>query len=83
MDHCLYYQAHLNKKDCWFFVATLRSFEHLAFDRTLNKEESLFEIFVSPQFQKLFENLMEYFKSEGVVLDFKKMENRLLAIEQL
>ena len=83
MGYCLYYQAHLNKKDCWLFVAILRSFEHLAFDRTLDKESSLFEIFVPPQFQRFFENLMRYFQSEGVVLDFKKMENRLLSIEQL
>jgi len=78
MDSCLYYQAHINKKDCWFFVAIFRSFEHLAFDRTLDKTSSLFEIFVSPSQQKLFEAIMAGFKKEGVVLDFKKLPNRLL-----
>jgi len=83
VDHCLYYQAHIQKKDCWFFVATLRSFEHLAFDRTLDKDESLFEIFVCPQLQQFFEKLMNYFQQQGVVLDFVKMENRLLTADQL
>lgn len=78
MDSCLYYQAHLEKKDCWFFVAVLRSFEHLSFDRTLDKKTSLFEIFVTPSQQQLFEEIMAAFEKYGVVLDFKKLPNRLL-----
>ena len=78
VDSCLYYQAHINKKDCWFFVAIFRSFEHLAFDRTLDKKSSLFEIFVSPSQQKLFETIMIRFQEVGVVLDFEKLPNRLL-----
>jgi len=79
MNSCLYYQAHINKKDCWFFVAIFRSFEHLAFDRTLDKNSSLFEIFVSPSQQALFESIMTDFKNAGVVLDFQKLPNRLLS----
>jgi len=78
VNNCLYYQAHINRKDCWFFVAVFRSFEHLAFDRTLDKESSLFEIFVAPNQEKLFEEIMTGFQDVGVVLDFKKLPNRLL-----
>ncbi|MCK5632388.1 hypothetical protein KAH94_01445 [bacterium] len=78
MDICLYYQAHLEKKDCWFFVAILRSFEHLAFDRTLDKKTSLFEIFVIPSEKLFFEKLMKRFQEIGIVLDFQELPNRLL-----
>ena len=78
MSNSLYYQAHINKKDCWFFVAVFRSFEHLAFDRTLDKHSSLFEIFVTPSQQKLFEEIMVGFQNIGVVLDFEQLPNRLL-----
>jgi len=78
MNACLYYQAHINKKDCWFFVAVFRSFEHLAFDRTLDKTSSLFEIFVAPGQQELFESIMKAFQKRGVVLDFQQLPNRLL-----
>jgi len=78
INRCLYYQAHIDKPRCWFVVAVLRSFEHLVFDRTLDKETSLFEFFVPPALQPTFEELMRYFQSEGIVLDFKELPNRLV-----
>lgn len=74
---CLYYQAHIEKKRCWFFVALFRSFEHLAFDRTLEKETSLFEFFVPSDMQSFFEHLMKHFQEIGVVSNFEKLPNRL------
>jgi len=79
----VYYQAHLNRKQCWFFVAVLRSFEHLAFDRTLDKETSLFEFFVPSSQCLFFEKLMSHFVSEGVVIDFKQLPNRLESPSQI
>ena len=43
--YSLYFQAQVNKKETWFLAATLRSFEHLAFDRTVDKQAGIFEFF--------------------------------------
>jgi len=78
MDYCLYYQAHVKKERCWFLVGILRSFEHLAFDRTIDKKNSTFEFYVPQNMKKYFEELMNYFLKEGVITYFEPMENRLI-----
>ena len=77
MRTCLYYQANINRSECWFFVAVLRSMEHLAFDRTLDKDSSLFEFFVPHTARPFFENMMKAFEQSGVVLSWKSLPNRL------
>lgn len=77
MKNCLYYQAHINKPLCWFFVAVLRSFEHMAFDRTIDKDSTLFEFFVPASTQSFFEAVMQAFQEQGVVLDWQMLPNRL------
>ncbi len=72
-----YYQAHVAEKDCWFLVAILRSFEHLAFDRTVDKERSIFEFFVPEGNEASFLELMDYFEGQGIVSDLQKLPNRL------
>ena len=74
---CVYYQATIRQKDCWFFVATLRSYEHLAFDRTYDVEKSIFEFFVPPSNEHIFLEIMHYFEGTGLVSDLKKLPNRL------
>jgi len=76
--YCEYYQALIRKEDCWFLVGVLRSFEHVAFDRTLDKEKSLFEFFVPATTEPFFLQIMDYLKAEGIVSDLKKMPNRLM-----
>lgn len=65
MEQSLYYQACVKKKDCWFFVAILRSFEHLAFDRTIDKRESRLEFFVPVNLRGTFEEVMAWFEKKG------------------
>ena len=77
MEYCLYYQAQVKRKDCWFLVGVLRSFEHMAFDRTIDKKNSIFEFFVSPYMKEDFEHLMNYFLKEGIITNFQELENRL------
>ncbi|HZW61449.1 MAG TPA: hypothetical protein VFF04_04430 [Candidatus Babeliales bacterium] len=77
MSYCLYYQAHIRQSHCWFFVAALRSFEHVAFDRTFNVDESVFEFFVPPTMEPFFLEFMEYFKQQGIVSELKQLKNRL------
>lgn len=81
MAYCYYYQATLDRPKSWFLVAVLRSFEHLAFDRTLNKEESRFEFFVPENNVEYFLEVMEYMVQEGVVIEFKELPNRLMSEE--
>jgi hypothetical protein len=73
---CPYYQATIAQKDCWFFVAALRSYEHLAFDRTFDVEKSIFEFFVAPSEEEIFLELMHFFEQEGLVTELKKLPNR-------
>lgn len=77
MHYSVYYQAKLQKEGCGFLVSVLRSFEHLVFDRTLNKEETLFEFFVPQDLEQYFLELMDYFKVQGIVLELHKLPNRL------
>jgi hypothetical protein len=75
--YCLYYQAKVNKPDTGFLTATLRSFEHLCFDRSLNKEAFLFEFFVPAQFEQSFLELMYFYEQQNMISDLKKLPNRL------
>lgn len=77
MNICLYYQAHVDKQRCWLFVAIIRSFEHLSFDRTLDKETSLFEIFVPHAERATFESIMSELCALDVVIDWQQLPNRL------
>jgi hypothetical protein len=76
MSYCVYYQAHVRTYDCWFFVAALRSFEHMCFDRTLNVQENLFEFFVPPAMEPTFLQVMTHFQQEGMVSNLQKLPNR-------
>ena len=78
MDYCCYYQARIRKRDTWFLVAVLRSFEHMAFDRTLNKAEGIFEFFVPVAHEPVFLELMRYFQDEQIATDLIKLPNRLV-----
>lgn len=77
-SYSLYYQAQIISKDVWLVVATLRSFEHLVFDRTLDKNLSIFEFFVPESQEAIFVEFLNHFKSIGLIVFFKKLPNRLL-----
>lgn len=77
-NYCLYYQAHVKKELCWFMVAVLRSCEHVAFDRTIDKAGSVFEFFVPELMQQHFEEIMARFLKDEIITYCNKMDNRLL-----
>lgn len=81
-DYCLYYQAHIVRPQVWFFVAILRSFDHVAFDRTYNVAESVFEFFVPAAMEPYFLEIMDFLHKEGVVNTLTKMPNRLFDASQ-
>jgi hypothetical protein len=49
----------------------------MAFDRTINKEKSIFEFFVPPLMKHHFEDLMHSLIKEGVVSCLEELPNRL------
>ena len=79
--YCSYYQAHIKKELCWFVTAALRSYEHVAFDRTFDVATSLFEFFVPKTTEKIFLEIMAYFEKEGIVQNLIKTHNRLESAE--
>src|SRR5688572_24664665 len=83
--YCSYYQAYIKRELCWFVTANLRSYEHVAFDRTLDPVTSLFEFFVPETTEKYFLEVMSHFEAEGLVSDLKKGPNRLenIAYDQI
>ena len=78
MSYCSYYQAKIRKYDCWLFVAALRSFEHMAFDRTIDVAENLFEFYVPASTEEYFLEFMAYFQQQEQVSGLIKLPNRLL-----
>jgi hypothetical protein len=76
--YCKYYQAHVLRHKAWFFVGALRSFDHLVFERTYDKEKSIFEFFVPNQLEKYFLDLIAYFQEKNIVTEFVELPNRFL-----
>lgn len=72
----LYYQAHIPADRCWFFTAVIRCQENLCFDRTLDKERSVFEFFVPAEKASQFEAFMAALAEQGVVRNLQQFSNR-------
>ena len=81
MSYCSYFQAHVVKKDTLFFVATVRSNDHLMFDRTFDVDRGIFEFFVPIDNEERFVQLMKYYEEQEIVSDLKKLPNRLMTEE--
>lgn len=77
MDYCLYFQATIERKNVWLFTSIIRSFEHLAFDRTLDKQKSIFEFFVPHGLEGYFLEIMNELSNKGLVHDMQQLPNRL------
>lgn len=76
-NYSLYYQAYISKRECWYVTAILRSFEHVAFDRTLDPETTLFEFFVPQDMEPAFLQIMHYFVERKLVAGLRLLSNRL------
>jgi|GEM_PF-306551 len=83
-QYSAYYQAYVPRQHVWFFVAILRSFDHVAFDRTYDVANSIFEFFVPAAMEPYFLEIVEALSKEGVVQDLQKKPNRLFdSVEQV
>lgn len=76
-----YYQAHILREQTWFFTAVLRSLEHMAFDRTIDKEQSLLEFFVPQAMEAQFLAFMADMQGRGLVLSLHELPNRLVPVD--
>ncbi|MCX5924425.1 MAG: hypothetical protein NTZ68_03315 [Candidatus Dependentiae bacterium] len=79
MQYSLYFQAHVKKELCWIVSSTLRFTEYVAFDRTLDKDQSLFEFFVAPDLLDVFLDVMHKLIDQGVVFNLRELPNRFIA----
>ena len=77
MSYCIYFQALVEREKTWFLTASLRSFEYLCFDRTIDKKIGRFEFFVPADLKAPFLEVMDFFQQEGIVKDLQEKENRL------
>lgn len=73
----VYYVAHVKRELCWLLSAVFRGTEHIAFDRVLDKEQSLFEFFVPQDTEPIFLDMIAFLKKKDVVLSLEKRNNRL------
>lgn len=77
MQYSIYYQAHVQKELCWMVTATIRYLDHVAFDRTVDKDQSLFEFFVAPDFEQEFLSVANRLLDRKIFLTLEKLPNRL------
>ena len=61
------------RDQAWFFVAIVRSYEHMMFDRTLDPQASIFEFFVPVDMEDRFLAVMTVLINEGVVENLQFM----------
>ena len=78
----LYYTANIDRHQSYYFVAIIKAFDNMVFDRTIDVEQSLFEFFVAPAYEQLFLDVMARFAKEGLVANLQQSENRLIDPEQ-
>ena len=80
---CDYFQACIPQSRVWFVTAVLRSCEHVAFDRTIDAQKSIFEFFVAPDLRETFVALMNFFQTHGLINNLVELPNRLHVQDEL
>lgn len=78
MKYSIYYQAHVQKELCWMVTATIRFMDHVAFDRTIDKENSVFEFYVAPDLEDEFLQIAHRLLKRNIFLTLQKLPNRLM-----
>jgi hypothetical protein len=76
MQYSVYYQAHVEREQCWFVVAALKTYDHVCFDRTIDVETSLFEFFVPVDMEETFLVIMRYFEHQKLLTNLRKLPHQ-------
>lgn len=74
----IYFQAHVPPSSCLLVIGILKSYEHVAFARTLHIDKSIVEFFVTQETKESFLEIMTMFSRYNMVFDLQEMPNRLL-----
>lgn len=77
MAYGIYYQADVVKKEAYMVTSTLRFSEHVAFDRCVDVENSIFEFFIAPGLEDEFVHIMKALQTAGYITAFTRLDNRL------
>ncbi len=73
MKKSVYYQANIKKSKVWMVSSTLKYCDGLAFERTIDKKQSKFEFYVSPDLENIFLDLIKIFENESIIFNLKKI----------
>ncbi len=76
-QYSFYYQARVDRQMTWFFTGCLKSCDHVAFDRTIDSKQGIFEFFVPDSMVEEFLAFMQYFIDQDIVSDLHQKTNRL------
>ena len=69
-SNCLYYRAKIKKENVVIFTYLLKSLEdHLCFDRTEEKDKSIFEFFVPNGMNTRFLEIIKILENENLIED--------------
>ena len=74
---CEYYQAVVDVPSTWFVGGVLRNEDNLVFERTMDGNSAVIELFVTKDQEGELLDLLAYLVKLGYVLSFEKKENRL------
>lgn len=74
----VYFQAHVPPANCFLVIGLLKSYDHIAFARTLHIEKSIIEFFVTDETKDPFLAIMEMLSKHNMVFDLKELPNRLM-----
>lgn len=74
----LYFQAHVPPAHCFLVIGILKTYEHVAFTRTLNIDKSILEFFVTQETKAMFLSVMNMLSKHDMVFDLTEMPNRLI-----
>lgn len=82
-NYCPYYTANVDRRQSYYFVAIIKAYDNMVFDRTIDADQSLFEFFVAPAYEQQFLNVMALFERKGLVTNLRKLPNRLAKPEEM
>lgn len=77
MSYSLYFVAKLNRSTIWFVSGCIRNQGRLAFERSLDPKNDLFEFFVTPAYEQEFVAFAELMLSKGHFIFYHQQPNRL------
>lgn len=77
MQNSIYFHAKIERSKCYLVSATFQFVEHVAFYRTVDVENSIFEFFVSPDLTDVFLDVIQALQEISVVEWCEPMPNRL------